>query len=70
MKTLFAISTATLLAASVSGAFAVTAEVRQPWCASVDGAMNCIYPTLEACTAAARTEGNVCIPDPRPAVKK
>ena len=70
MKALLAISTATFLAASLSGATAATSEVRQPWCASVDGAMNCVYATLEACTKAALTEGNVCIPDPRPAVKK
>jgi len=70
MKTLIAISAATFMAASMGTASAVTSEVRQPWCASVDGALNCTYATLEACTQAARTEGNVCIPDPRPPVRK
>jgi len=70
MKTLIAISAATFMAASMSGASAATSEVRQPWCASVDGALNCVYRTLAECSQAARTEGNVCIPNPRPAVRK
>lgn len=70
MKALIAISAMTFMAASIGPASAVTSAVRQPWCASVDGALNCVYATLEACSAAARTEGNVCIRDPRPPVKK
>jgi hypothetical protein len=69
MKVLTSISAAIFMAVFMSAASAATSEVRQPWCASVDGALNCLYPTLAACTQAARTDGSVCVPDPRPAVK-
>ena len=70
MKVLTTISAAIFIAAFMGAASAATSEVRQPWCASVDGALNCVYPTLAACTKDALTEGNVCVPDPRPPVKK
>jgi hypothetical protein len=70
MKALTSISAAIFMAAFIGAASAATSEVRQPWCASVDGALNCVYPTLASCTQDARTDGSVCIPDPRPAVKK
>ena len=70
MKVLTSISAAILMAAFMGAASAATSEVRQPWCAQVDGALNCVYPTLAACTQDALTEGSVCVPDPRPPVKK
>jgi hypothetical protein len=65
MKVLTSISAAIFMAAFMGAASAATAEVSQPWCASVDGALNCTYATLASCTQAALTEGNVCVPNPR-----
>ena len=70
MKVLLPISAAIFMATFTGAASAATSEVRQPWCSNVDGAVECIYPTLAACSKASRTESSVCIPDPRPPVKK
>jgi hypothetical protein len=70
MKVLLPISAVIFLATFMGSASAVTSEVRQPWCAYVDGAMNCTYSTLAACSQDSRTEGHVCIPDPRPPVRR
>jgi hypothetical protein len=71
MKVLIPVSAAIVMTAAFMGAAsAQTAQVRQPWCGVVDGARNCVYPTLAECEKWMRPDGGECVPDPRPPVRR
>jgi hypothetical protein len=54
-----------VLAAAALMSAPANAQTNQPWCATDrDGAMNCIYPTLEACEQTVRGEGGACVVNP------
>jgi hypothetical protein len=46
-------------------AAALTVETDQPWCGDVDGAKECVYPTLKECERWMQPEGQACVPNPR-----
>jgi hypothetical protein len=46
-------------------AMAQTSETNLPWCGYVDGATECVYPTLQECERWMQPEGQMCVPNPR-----
>ena len=63
--TLSAAALMALALMAASTAEAQTEQVNPPWCGEVDGAKECIYPTLEECERWMQPEGQACVPNPR-----
>jgi len=69
MRTIFTVAAlaAASVAASLSGASSVRAEITYPWCAQYSdeaGARNCGFSTWDQCRAAISGNGGYCIENP------